>query len=56
MRWQVDITRLVQDLSWVGLVLAVAACGAVVVRNVTEMLVGIAAHQPPVVVVQRPNR
>jgi hypothetical protein len=56
MRWRVDIPRLIQNLSWVGLVLAVAAYGAVVVRNVTEMLVGIATHQPPVVVVQRPNR
>ena len=48
--------ELIQNLSWVGLVLAVAAYGAAVVRNVTEMLVGIATHQPPVVVVQRPNR
>ena len=56
MRWRVDITRLAQDLSWIGLVLAIAAYGAVVVRNVTEMLMGIATHQPPVGVIQRPNR
>ena len=43
-------------MSWIGLVLAVAAYGAVVVRNVTEMLVGIATHQPPVGVVQPPTR
>jgi hypothetical protein len=56
MRWRVDSPRLIRRLSWVALVLAIAAYGAAVVRNVTEMLVGIATHQPPVVVIQRPNR
>jgi F0F1-type ATP synthase membrane subunit c/vacuolar-type H+-ATPase subunit K len=51
-----DTIRLVRTLSWAGLVLAVAAYGAVVVRNVTDMLVGMASHQPSVVVVERPNR
>jgi F0F1-type ATP synthase membrane subunit c/vacuolar-type H+-ATPase subunit K len=45
-----------RDLLWAGLVLAMAAYGAVVVRNVTEALVGIASHPPSMVVVQRPNR
>jgi hypothetical protein len=40
----------------VCLVLAVASYGALVVRNVTEMLVAIASHQSVVVVAQRPNR
>jgi hypothetical protein len=56
MRWRVDIPRLIYGLTWVALVLAVAAYGAVIVRNVTEMLVGIATHQPPLFLVQRPNR
>lgn len=56
MRWRVDIGRLIQNVFWVGLVLAVAAYGAVVVRNVTDTLVGIATHQPSIVVVQRPIR
>jgi F0F1-type ATP synthase membrane subunit c/vacuolar-type H+-ATPase subunit K len=51
-----NITKLVRTLSWAGLVLAVAAYGAVVVRNVTDMLVGMASHQPSMVVVERPNR
>lgn len=55
MRWRVDIGRLGRDLLWASLVLAVAAYGAVVVRNVTDMLVGI-THQPPMVVVERPSR
>jgi len=56
MRGRVDIGRLARDLFWVGLVLAVAAYGAVIVRNVTDTLVGIATHQPSIVVGQRPNR
>jgi hypothetical protein len=56
MRWRADITRLAQELSWIGLILAVAAYGALVVRNVTDMLVGIATHQPSIVVIQRPTR
>ena len=56
MRWRVDFGRLVRDVFWVGLVLAVAAYGAVMVRNVTDTLVGIATHQPSIVMVQRPSR
>jgi hypothetical protein len=53
MRWQAEFAR---RLFWVCLVLAVAAYGSVVVRNVTETLVGITTHQPPMIVVQQPNR
>jgi hypothetical protein len=54
MRWQAEPTNPVRRLVWVCLVLAVAAYGAVVVRNVTDALVGIATHQP--VTVQSPYR
>jgi F0F1-type ATP synthase membrane subunit c/vacuolar-type H+-ATPase subunit K len=56
MRWRVDAQTLVRNLLWAGLVVAVAAYGSVIVRNVTEMLVGITSHQPSLIVVQRPNR
>lgn len=56
MRSPVDIGKLGRDLLWVCLVVAVAAYGAAVVRNVTEMLAGIVSHQPSMVVVERPNR
>jgi F0F1-type ATP synthase membrane subunit c/vacuolar-type H+-ATPase subunit K len=56
MRWRVDLSRLARDVLWVGLILAVAAYGAVVVRNVTETMVAITSHQPSIVVVERPNR
>jgi hypothetical protein len=41
---------------WVCLVLAVAAYGSVVVRNVTEVLAGIAHQAPVMVAVERPSR
>jgi hypothetical protein len=41
---------------WVCLVLSVAAYGAVVVRNITDMLVGITDHSRDVALVGRPNR
>jgi F0F1-type ATP synthase membrane subunit c/vacuolar-type H+-ATPase subunit K len=56
MRWRVDTQRLVRNLLWAGLVVAVAAYGSVIVRNVTETLVGITSPQPSLIVVQRPNR
>jgi hypothetical protein len=56
MRWRVDLPPLLMNLLWAGVVLAVAAFGAAVVRNVTDALVGIAYHQPPVAVVDQPNR
>jgi F0F1-type ATP synthase membrane subunit c/vacuolar-type H+-ATPase subunit K len=56
MRSRVDPPRPLRTLLWIGLVLAVAAYGSVVVRNVTETLVWIASHQPAMVMVQRPSR
>ena len=56
MRWRVDLAGAVRNLVWACLVLAVAAYGAVVVRNVTDALVGIATHQPSMVVAQQPYR
>jgi F0F1-type ATP synthase membrane subunit c/vacuolar-type H+-ATPase subunit K len=56
MRWRVNRAGPVRNLIWAGLVLAVAAYGAAVVRNVTDTLVGIATHQPPMTIVQRPSR
>jgi uncharacterized membrane protein YqhA len=41
---------------WIGLVLAVAAYGAVVVRNVTDTMAGIARHDAAMVMVEQPNR
>ena len=54
MRSRADGIRLAHGLVWVCLVLPVAAYGSVVVRNVTDMLVGM-THQPDIVVVEQPN-
>ena len=51
----VDPPKPLRILFWIALVLAVAAYGSVVVRNVTDALVGITT-KPSVVVVQRPSR
>jgi hypothetical protein len=48
--------RLVRDLSWACLVVAVAAFLSPVVRNVTEALVAMTSHQSSMVVAQQPNR
>ena len=53
MHWRANLIR---TLTWTCLILAVAAYGSVVVRNVTDTLVGITSHQPPIVVVQQPRR
>ena len=45
-----------RNLVWAGLIVAVAAYGAVVVRNVTDMLMGITSGQPSMVMAERPNR
>lgn len=47
--------RVLQNLVWACVIVAVAAYGSVVVRNVTEALVGMTSHQS-LVVAQRPNR
>jgi uncharacterized membrane protein YqhA len=41
---------------WVGLVLAVAAYGAVIVHNVTETMAGIASQGSAMVMVEHPAR
>jgi hypothetical protein len=56
MRWQAKFRQALPGLAWVCLVLAVAAYGAVVVRNVTDMLAGIAGHPRSMVVVERASR
>jgi len=48
--------RLALNLIWACGIVAMAAYGSVVVRNVTETLVGITSHPSAMVVVQRPNR
>jgi hypothetical protein len=48
--------KLGRNLIWACMVLAVAAYGAVVVRNVTDMLVGVTSHPASMVVAQQPNR
>ena len=52
MHWRANLIR---TLTWTCLILAVAAYGSVVVRNVTDTLMGI-AHQQPIVVVEQPRR
>jgi hypothetical protein len=56
MRWPVEMRGLLPRLVWICLVLAVAAYGGVVVRNVTDTLIGIADHSRAVVVAERPVR
>jgi uncharacterized membrane protein YqhA len=56
MRWQAKLRQILPGVVWIGLVVAVAAYGSVVVRNVTEMLAGITRHTPAMVVVERPSR
>jgi hypothetical protein len=56
MRWRADLATLVRRLLWAAMVVAVAAYGAVVVRNVTEQLMVMTTHAPSQVVAQRPNR
>lgn len=56
MRWQADMPKLGRDVVWVCLVLMAAGYGALIVRNVSQTLVGIVSHQPSIVVAQWPNR
>ncbi len=55
-RDRTKVHRAAPRLIWIGLVLAVAAYGAVVVRNITETMVGIVHHDAAVTMVGRPNR
>jgi F0F1-type ATP synthase membrane subunit c/vacuolar-type H+-ATPase subunit K len=56
MRWRARVARLVRDLSWACLIVALAAYGAAVVRNVTDALGGITSRQPDVIVAKWPSR
>jgi hypothetical protein len=56
MRWQASLQQALPMAVWVCLVLAMAAYGAVVVRNVTDMLAGIAHPASAVVAVAQPTR
>ncbi len=56
MRWRADITPLLLNLLWAGLILAMAAFGAVIVRNMTDALTGIAYQRPSIVVADQPSR
>jgi hypothetical protein len=55
-RWRVDVSALLLDLARACLIIAVAAFGAAIVRNVTDALIGIAHQQASVVVADRPYR
>ena len=56
MRWQAKVRQALLGVAWICLVLAVAAYGAAIVRNMTDVLAGIAGHPRPVVLVERPYR
>jgi hypothetical protein len=56
MPWQAKARQAVPTVVWVCVVLAIAAYGAVVVRNVTDTLIGIADHSRAMVLAERPNR
>ena len=56
MHGRIDIRELLLDLLWVVAILTIAAFGAVLVRNVTDMLMAMAYHPPSATVVQRPAR
>jgi hypothetical protein len=56
MRWRAKIRRVLPDVAWACLVLAVAAYGAAIVRNITDAMIDIRDKSHAMVVVQRPNR
>jgi hypothetical protein len=56
MRWRARFREAAPGLVWVGLVLAVAAYGAFIVRNVTDTMAGIAHHDTTMVMVVQPKR
>jgi hypothetical protein len=55
-RWWDKVRGLLPSVVWVCLILAIAGYGAVIVRNVTDVLAGIAHRGPVMAVVERPNR
>jgi hypothetical protein len=56
MPWQAKVRQALPVIAWILLVLAVAGYGATIVRNVTDVLAGIAGHPRSVVVMGTPNR
>jgi uncharacterized membrane protein YqhA len=56
LQWRLRARRVLPGVVWVCLVVAVAAYGAVVVRNVTETLTGISDHAHTVTLGNQPNR
>ncbi len=56
MPWQAKVRQAVPRIAWICLVLALAGYGAAIVRNVTDVLAGIAGHPRSVVVMATPNR
>jgi hypothetical protein len=56
MPWQAKVRQALPGVAWICLVLAVAAYGAAIVRNVTDVLAAIAGHPRSVVVMATPNR
>jgi hypothetical protein len=51
-----DNPHLLPGVARIVIIVAVAAYGAAVVQNVTEVLHGIAHHPAPIQVAQRPTR
>ena len=56
MRWQVDLLAFLRTMTWVCVVMAVASCGAVIVRNVTDTLIAMADHPPITIALDQPTR
>jgi hypothetical protein len=56
MPWQAKVRNALPSAAWICMILAVAAYGAVIVRNVTDVLEGVAGHPRSVVLVERPYR
>jgi hypothetical protein len=56
MRWRARLRQAAPGLVWIGLVLAIAAYGSVIVRNVTDTMAGIAHHNAAMAMVERPSR
>jgi hypothetical protein len=56
MPWQARLRQTLPTVVWVCLVLAIAAYGSVVVRNVTDMLAAIAHPAPAVIAIAQPRR
>jgi hypothetical protein len=56
MRWRARVRATLSGLVWIGVVLAVAAYGSVVVRNVTDALAGIAHPSRVEAVLEWPSR